>query len=290
MLLDLLDLVRGLNIDVHSGHIVAQTERAQIYRSVCDVKSTQVLHVLSSQCTIDYEASLQTSKSQRDRRRSLKAKPFWKSRDLQAWNKSPISSLFLLNVRIADRQSAQDFCTNAIQQLLQAGIASLWILRPRDESHSLTDALKSLFHQATLSCNRLNRDDRPRLDINRFLHANSEEHYCEILAEVLCSLKVVYFIIQLSAIDSDYTPQFLSCLRKVIQRVCDRGARTVVRILVINWSPRCNLGETESGQERRSRAQLLRVPKRKKARPPNWPFVMNDKLQSIIRQASGYKH
>lgn len=95
--------------------------------------------------------------------------------------KSPISSLFLLNVRIADRQYAQDFCTNSIQQLL------------------------------------------------------------------------------------------------MIQRVCDRGARTVVRILVINWSPRCNLGEIESGQERRSRTQLLRVPKRKKARAPNRPFMMDDK-------------
>lgn len=125
MLQDLLDLVWGLKIDVHSGQIVAQTERAQIYRSICDVKSTQILRVLASQCLIDYEASLQTSKTHRDRRRSLKSTPFWKSRDLQAWNKSPISSLFLLKVRIADRQSAQDFCTNAIQQLLQARITSL---------------------------------------------------------------------------------------------------------------------------------------------------------------------
>lgn len=144
---------------------------------------------------------------------------------------------------------------------------------------SVPRVFRELFcHQATLSCNRLNRDDSPRLDSIRFLHANSEEHYCEILAGILCSLQVICFIIQLSAVDSDYTPQFLSCLRKVIQRVCDRGARTVVRILLINWSPRCNLGEIESGQERRSRAQLLRVPKRKKARPPNRPFVMNDKL------------
>ncbi|GLI76531.1 hypothetical protein PoHVEF18_004804 [Penicillium ochrochloron] len=37
MLQDLLDLVKGLKIDVHSGQVVAQTERAQIYRTICDV-------------------------------------------------------------------------------------------------------------------------------------------------------------------------------------------------------------------------------------------------------------
>jgi hypothetical protein len=277
MLQDLLDLVKGLKIDVHSGQVVAQTERAQIYRTICDVKSTQVLHVLSSQCIIDYEASLQTSKSQRDRRRFLKSTPFWKSRDLQAWNESPISSLFLLKVRFADRQSAQDFCTNAIQQLLQAEIASLWILRPQNETHSYIDALKSLIHQATLSTNHLNGENDPGLDINRFLHANAEEHYCKILAEILCSLKVVYFIIQLSAIDSNGIPQLLSCLRQVIQRVSDRGARTVVRILVVNWSPGCNLGDPESSHQSRSRPQILRVPKRKKVRPPNRPFMIRER-------------
>lgn len=221
--------------------------------------------------------SLQTSRSQRDRRRSLKSTPFWKSRDLQAWNKSLISSLFLLKVRFTDWQSARDFCTNAIQQLLQAGIASLWILSPRDESHFFIDALKSLIHQATISINRLNGDNGPGLDINRFIHANSEEHYCEILGELLSSLKVVYFIIQLSVIDSNDIPQLLCCLRKVIQQVSDRGARTVVRALVINWSPGCNLVEPESSQERRSRPQLLRVPRRKKIRPPNRPFLISER-------------
>lgn len=126
--------------------------------------------------------------------------------------------------------------------------------------------------------NRLNGDDSPGLDINRFLYADSEEHYCEILAEILCSLKVVYFIIQLGAIDSNDIPQLLSCLGKVIERVSERGARTVVRILVINWSPVCNLGETESTEgQGRSRPQLLRVPKRKKVRPPNRPFRISER-------------
>lgn len=273
MLKELLDLVSGLKTDIHSGHVVAQTERSQIYQSVCDIKSTQALHVLSSQCLIDYEASLQASKSQRDRRRALKSTPFWKSRDLQDWNQSPTSSFFILRVRIADRQSVQDFSTNVIQQLLQAGLASLWILRPRDETHSSIDALKSLIYQAAISVSKLTRENDQTLDINRFLHAHSEKEHVELLADVLCSLKVVYFIIQSSAIESDYIPQFVSCLRKVIQRVAEQGAATILRVLVINWSPGCNFGETESLDDRRSRLQPLRVPKSKKTRTPSRPFL-----------------
>ena len=72
-------------------------------RSICDVKSTQVLHALSSQCSIDYEVSLQTSKSQRDRRRSLKATPFWKSRDLQASNLE-VTDFFLVPAKCPNRR------------------------------------------------------------------------------------------------------------------------------------------------------------------------------------------
>ncbi|KAJ5806407.1 uncharacterized protein N7503_004009 [Penicillium pulvis] len=276
MLKELLGLISGLKIDINTGHVVAQTERSQIYRSVCDIKSTQALHVLSSQCLIDYEASLQASKSQRDRRRAFKSTPFWKSRDLQDWNQSPTSSFFILRVRIADRQSVQDFSTNVIQQLLQAGLASLWILKPRDETHSSIDALKSLIYQAAISVNKLRRENDQPLDVNRFLHAHSEKEHVQLLADVLCSLKVVYFIIQSSAIESDYIPHFVSCLRKVIQRVAEQGAATILRVLVIHWSPGRNFGETESLDDHRSRLQPLRVPKGKKARTPNRPFLTTE--------------
>ncbi|KAJ5719269.1 hypothetical protein N7493_007724 [Penicillium malachiteum] len=236
MLQELLDSVSGLKIDIHTGQVIAQTERSQIYRSICAVKSTQALQVLSSQCTIDYEASLLTSKCQRDRRRTAKSTPFWKSRDLQNWNRSPTSALFLLKVRIADRQSAQDFCTNAIQQLLHAGIASLWILKPCDETYSSLDALKSLIYQAAISFNKLKGENDQTVDINRFFQASSEDQYAETLTELLCSLKVIYFIIQLNALDPDFIPQFVCSLRKVIRRFSEQGASTIIRILVINWS------------------------------------------------------
>ncbi|KAJ5697453.1 hypothetical protein N7488_011137 [Penicillium malachiteum] len=283
MLQELLDLVFGLKIDVHTGQVVAKTERSQIYRSICAVKSTQALQVLSSQCTIDYEASLSTSKCQRDRRRSAKSTPFWKSRDIQDWNRSPTSSLFLLKVRIADRQSAQDFCTNAIQQLLHAGIASLWILKPCDETYSSLDALKSLIYQAAISVNKLKGENDQTFDINRFFHANSEEQYAEILAELLCSLKVIYFIIQLNAIDPDLIPQFVCSLRKMIRQVSERGASTIIRILVISWSPGCNFGEGESSNDQRSRSQLMRVPKRKKIRQPNRPLFVKERPRQRLQ-------
>ncbi|KAJ6037116.1 hypothetical protein N7540_001395 [Penicillium herquei] len=282
VLQDLLDLVSELKIDIHCGQVVAQTERSRIYRSICAVKSTQALQVLSSQCPIDYEASLLTSKCQRDRRRTTKSTPFWTSRDLQDWNRSSKSSLFLLKVRIADRQSAQDFCTNAIQQLSHAGIASLWILRPCDDTHSSLDALKSLIYQAAISVNKLKGENDQTLDVNRFFHAHSEEEYVEILAELLCSLKVIYFIIQLNAIDPDFIPQFVCCLRKVTRRVSERGASTIIRILVINWSPGQNFGEMDSSNQQRSRPQPMRVPKRKKIRLPNRPLSVIERSRQRL--------
>ena len=53
-------------------------------------------------------------------------------------------------VPFADRQSIQDFCTNAIEQLVHAKIASLWILKVQDNSHPVIATLTSLISYGKL--------------------------------------------------------------------------------------------------------------------------------------------
>lgn len=272
MLQEIITLVRDLKIDFRSGQVIAQDERAKIYRSVCEVKSTQIFHVLSSECVIDHQASLHRSKAHRDRRRSLRSMPFWTSRELQDWNTSPKSSLFLLGVRIAERQSAQDFCTNIIQQLSQAQIVSLWLLHTPNQNHSLIDVLKSLIQQAMISASRRTGDSASTLFINRFIHATSETDYAEILADIISSLEVVYLIVQLSALETVYALSLLSSLSALVERLPREGSSALLRVLVVNWTPGLKLSYPRPSKHHASNAPLRRTPNSKKARQPLRPL------------------
>ncbi|KAL2009477.1 hypothetical protein VTN00DRAFT_5284 [Thermoascus crustaceus] len=144
----LVDEVKGLII---SDQAIGHNERTQIHHSLSSIQSTQALPIISSQCIIDRQSSLQSARILRDRRRFTarpNGTPFWMSPRLQSWNQPPSSALLAVKVALRDRQLVQDFCTNIIEQLLKSRIAIFWVLKRKDETHSIIDALKSLIHQA----------------------------------------------------------------------------------------------------------------------------------------------
>lgn len=118
MLQDYLGLVKRLKIHVPSRKCIAWTERAQFYRKVCNVKSTQVHHVLS-QCFIDSEASLQTSKV---------------NGCMNFSSQHPSGSLASSKLEISHQPTPLflHFCTKVVQQLLRARIASLGFSSPNN--------------------------------------------------------------------------------------------------------------------------------------------------------------
>jgi hypothetical protein len=66
-------------------------------------------------------------------------------------------------------------------------------------------------------------------NLDQFNHASLPEHFLDVLAALLCPLRVVYMIVQLEAIDP------LSCLQVLVRKLFDSGSATVLRILLLSW-------------------------------------------------------
>lgn len=233
----LVDEVKGLII---SDQAIGHNECTQIHHSLSSIQSTQALPIISSQCIIDHQSSLQSARILRDRRRFTarpNGTPFWMSPRLQSWNQSPSSALL---AALRDRQLVQDFCTNIIEQLLKSRIAIFWVLKGKDETHSVIDALKSLIHQAVNLTYTSQADSKALLSfqLDRFVHAQLEDHHLDSLVDLLRHLRLVYIAVQLEAIQSSCASQFQSALYELIERLSNHGAKTVVRIIVLTLSPR----------------------------------------------------
>lgn len=268
------NLVSELKVDIHSDQVRAKFERHEIHRSISGIQSTQALHVISNQCAFDHEASFAMTRSLRNRRCSFKVKltPFWNSNTLRNWNRSSDSLLVSVKVPISDRRSVQDFSVNVIEQLLRAKIANLWVLKPSDASHPIIAILKSLLNQTALFINQTTAEAASIITgiLDSFLHAQLEEDYINILADMLRHFNVVYIIVQLEAIMMDSRAQFILCLEQLIARLSNIGASTVARILILSWSPNCPTATGDSGPQFQLRAR--KSSRRKATRLPSRPL------------------
>lgn len=265
--------------EVYNLVIMTHEEQKEISRSVFRIESTQALHIISAQCSIDHRTDLQTSIRLRNQRRFTQKKTlcFWKNPNLHSWNQSCVSSILPVKVPCTDRHIAQDFCTNIIEQLLSTRVVNLWVLMPRlGDPHPILATLKSLIYQTAtfVDEDRISRDKANAIlkYLDQFNHARVEGHYLNVLAGLLRSFKVVYLIVQLEAVDPVYTEQFFSCLEKLIEILSGWGAETVIRILVLSWSPRSMLNKV--GQTRNLYLQRRGRSRRRGLQIPSWPLSM----------------
>ena len=234
--------------DVYNLLSSMRAEQEKISRCVVGIQWTQALHVIAAQCLIDHQACLQTSINLRNQRRltrEMKSAPFWKSPQLQSWNQSSVSTILPIKVPFTDRKLAQDFSVNMIEQLLNAHIATFWVLTSKVNAQPIIATLKSLIYQAVTSVGESGKECVLQ-QLDQFNHARLEDDFINVLAGLLRTFSTVYITIQLEAIESLYAAQFLSCLQKLIERLSSYGAATVVRTLVLSWSPRSIL--TNPGQ------------------------------------------
>jgi hypothetical protein len=80
-------------------------------------------------------------------------------------------------------------------------------------------------------------------NLDQFNHASLPEHFLDVLAALLRPLPVVYMIVQLEAIDPHYAEEFFPCLQTLVRKLSDSGSATVLRILLLSWSPKSFLNE-----------------------------------------------
>ncbi|KAK2878124.1 hypothetical protein FQN49_001123 [Arthroderma sp. PD_2] len=253
--------------------------QSKIYQSLSAIQSTQAIQIIHSQCVIDHQSGLQASRALRGRRRlssQVKGLPFWQSPRLQQWNKSTSSCLFLVKSALSERRLVQDFCTNAIEQLISSGTAVFWILKHEGKTYSIVDTIKSLIQQAVNFHGTAQDHSALSFQLNRFIHAQLEEHYLDIFTDLLQNLKLVYIAVQAQAIPSSDVKDFQSILYQLIGRLSKQGNKVVVRILVLDWEP----GSRIHAESDHSQLKISKVPRRKGKKLPNRPL---NNLKGCVR-------
>ena len=210
--------------------------------ALSDIQLTQALTFVSSACSVDYKTSLQTSILMRDRQRLaskiLKCTPFWMSSELNTWNTSQNSSLITLRATFRNRFYIRDFRTNVIEQLLNAHIAVLWVLKPRVQTyHSVSEVLKSLIHQALSLDHASHTDSMFSFQLRKFLDAHFEKDYLILLVSILQHFKLVYVIVEAGAMKPADASQCQEHLRELSQKLSEQDAVTVVKIMILSYGP-----------------------------------------------------
>ena len=220
--------------------------------TLSDIQFEQALVFVSSACSVDHQSTLQASLLLRDKHRfmshKIKCPPFWLSSELHAWNVSQRSSSITLRAPFKIRFHIRDFCVNVIGQLHNARIAVLWVLKPMEQTyHSVTEILKSLIHQAlSLDCTS-RTDSMFSFQLRRFRDAQSDTDYINLLGSCLERFKLVYIMVDTGAIEPADASQCKRHLQELSQRLSNRDASTIVKVMALSYSPDIRSPEEKDG-------------------------------------------
>jgi hypothetical protein len=238
----LTSMIKQLKEEMVLNQSINSSALFECRNALSEIQLTQGLAVISSQCSIDYKSSLQTSLLIRDRHRLVsyrsRCTPFWTSPELHAWNTSQRSTLITIQANFKTRFYIRDFCSSVIEQLLNARLAVLWVLKAsQDRHHSVSEILKSLLHQA-LSLDYVSHTDSAfSFQLRKFLDAHFENDYVDLLGSVLQHFKLVYIIVEAGAMEPAAASQCQNYLRELSHRLSERGAATVVKCLTLSYGP-----------------------------------------------------
>lgn len=219
---------------------VNASARIEFRNTLTEIQLTQALAIISSHCNIDHKSNLRASIFLRDRHRfTFRSKNacFWTSPKLRDWNSSSVSSTILLKATFRERLEVRDFCTNVIEQLFDSRVATLWILRDRVQDYSLIEVLKSLILQALSLDYSSHTDVAFSFQLRKFLDARSDMDFLNLLGDILQHFKLVHIIADAEAMSPDAGAQCRVYLHRLSQRLSERGAQTVVKIIVSSCGP-----------------------------------------------------
>lgn len=246
------DAIQGIRQVMEFEKAVRSSDRIQIQSALSEIQFSQALALISSQCTIDHKAALNTAvqmQKTRQFRRSFQqqtGRPFWTSSKLREWNHSPESSTILLNSKIRDRNLVRGFCTEVVDYLVKAHTTVLWVFSDRCQHYSLLEALKSLIFQAISFGSSRHSANKMAFQFNRFLDAHFEEDYLNILADILQCSKSVYIITATDALLPGDAVHYRTCLCRLASILNDRGSKTVVKIISTSYGHRVHQGNVEN--------------------------------------------
>ncbi|KAI0111208.1 hypothetical protein GGR51DRAFT_547370 [Nemania sp. FL0031] len=197
----------------------------QIRVSLTEVQLRQALSMISSECRIDHKSALQSAAQMSDapnfRQRSrYNSTTFWNAPQLQAWNKSTASSAVLLRSTFHQRNQVRSFCTKIVEQLLKDKVAALSLDYSSHTDNSLS------------------------FEFTRYIGANTEDDYLNILGDLPQHLKRVYIIANSEAMSPSTAVQCRAYLRRLSRKLSERNCQTILKVVTTSYGPDKSSGDS----------------------------------------------
>ena len=147
------------------------------------------------------------------------------------------SSIILMRGTFRERVEIRDFCTDVIEQLTTARVATLWVLRDRDQQYSIPEVLKSLILQALSLDYSAHSDIVFSFQLRRFLDSYMDEDYLKLLSNILQHFQKVYIIVDTGAMSPEVSDCCRVQLRRLSHILLDQNAATVIKVIVSSCGP-----------------------------------------------------
>ena len=279
-------LVKQLREDVVLNQSLTATARLECREALSDIKATQELTLIYSQCIVDHRSSLQASVLSRDKHSFVsyrsKCPPFWTSSELHQWNTHQVSSAITVRANFKNRFYIQDFCTNVIQQLRNAGIAVLWVLKTKGQAFlPVTEVLKSLIHQVLTLDSVSSTELKLSFQMRQFLNAQFDKDYANLLGSTLGRFRLVYIMVETAAMDAASATQCREHLQEISRGLSERNAPTIVKVMFLSYGPDTQYAQTADS----ILLKLGRMSRRKGKKLPSDPLprVANGEPQQLRR-------
>lgn len=219
-------------------HAVQKSNQVQIRTALSDVQLRQALTMVASHCNIDHKSLFQSSLQMTDTRAAFRQKSkhniaaFWTSPKLQQWSHAGTSSTILVTSTFRQSLEIRRCCTEIVKQLLKDRVAVFWVFMSKDRKYPLLETLRSLVYQALSLDYAQHTKQTMSFQLSKYLDANFEDDYLNMLGELLQHLKHVYIIVNSEAMTPDTAAQCRACLQRLSRLLSNRGCQTILKVIM----------------------------------------------------------
>lgn len=232
------DLVTQVRHTLEFQHAVQKSNQVQIRTALSDVQLRQALTMVGSHCTIDHKSLFQSALQMTDTRTAFRQKSkhniaaFWASPKLQQWSHAATSSTILVSFTFRQSLEIRRCCTEIVRQLLKDRVAVFWVFMSRDRKYPLLETLRSLVYQALSLDYAQHTEQSMSFQLSKYLDANFEDDYLNMLSELLQHLKHVYIIVNSEAMTPDTAAQCRACLQRLSRLLSNRSCQTILKVIM----------------------------------------------------------
>ena len=213
-----------------------------------DLEVSQIMASVHQPCRLDAAKALQycTFVTKRHLRKSRQLRePLWLTSKFQTWTNLQTSSLIIIKGGYGSRFEVKEFCCRVINFIRSSKIHVVWVLKAEyqediSQAPSVIDLLKELTRQALRLNLALHNERALGLNCAKFISAETETEWLDILSSVLAGLTLVYVIIDVETVSPAYTGlehtfSWPSAAHQVFKRLLERQIKTVVKIVLVSY-------------------------------------------------------